>query len=274
MQNNIQIGFIGAGNMARALIGGMLAGQFSPADLHATDPHMDKLAQLRDDFALQIHSENQYIADNCDVIVLAVKPQSMQAVVSQLDLTNKPQQLLISIAAGITTNAISRWAKSSPAIVRAMPNTPALVQAGATGLYANAATSAEQREYAQNILAAVGVTVWLQDETLIDAVTAISGSGPAYFFYFMEILQQAAMDAGLDAQTARQLSLQTAFGAAKLAQQSQYSAAELRRQVTSPGGTTEAALRVMKQEQMATIINNAVQAAQQRARELSEQLEN
>lgn len=274
MLKNVQIGFIGAGNMAQALIGGLLASDTKAQQIHASDPNTDSLHKLSTEHGIHTHQNNRDLVSACDVIVLAVKPQVMHTVIEdlQLDENQIEDKLFISIAAGITTDAITQWGQQKMAIVRAMPNTPALVQAGASGLFANANTSKSQRNHAETIMRAVGITVWLTEEALIDTVTALSGSGPAYFFYFMQALETAAIEAGLDDETARILTLQTAFGAAKLALESPLSPEQLREQVTSPGGTTEQAIMTLNQQQTMAIINKAVKAAQQRAKELAQQL--
>lgn len=268
---NINIGFIGGGNMATALIGGLVASGFATERLYASDPSADR----REAFAQQkIHTtdNNQQLIDRCDVIVLAIKPQVMHRVLSELTFT-RDDQLLLSIAAGIRTSAIHKWVGKELALVRAMPNTPALVQSAATGLYATPRVNRRQHEIAEHILRAVGITLWLDDENKIDAVTAISGSGPAYFFYMMEAMEQAGRALGLDAQTAHLLTVQTAFGAAKLALEVEDSPTHLRERVTSPGGTTEQAISHLQQHKTEQIITDAVMAAERRARELAEQLE-
>ena len=267
--NNSSIGFIGAGNMANALIRGLLAQGIPPQHLMAADIDSDKLQKLKDDCGIQAANSKE-IAAIADVVVLSVKPQVMRDACQQIRPALEERScLMVSIAAGITCQHLQNWLGTQLALVRCMPNTPALVGKGATALYANANVSAAQRELAEAILAAVGLTLWLDDETDMDAVTALSGSGPAYFFLLMEALQDAALEMGLDADTARQLTYQTAIGAAELAASSSASTAELRRQVTSPGGTTEQALNLFEEGGLRELVNNALVAAQRRSRELA-----
>jgi pyrroline-5-carboxylate reductase len=267
--SSLTIGFIGAGNMASALIEGLLATGLAADRLFASDPSPDKRAALQAR-GLHVSSDNEAVLRASDVLILAVKPQVLAAVVGALHpvLASKPV-LLISVAAGVTTQRLADWTPAGQAIVRCMPNTPALVQAGATALYANASTSAAQRGIATAILQAVGLTCWLEDEAQMDAVTALSGSGPAYFFLMLEALEAAAVQLGLPAPLARQLATQTAFGAAKLALGSDVDAAELRRRVTSPGGTTEAALKQFDADHFRHIVARAVAKAAARSAELA-----
>ncbi len=267
------IAFIGAGNMARSLIGGLLNSGYDRQRILATDPNEAARQQLTSTLGIAAYADNCEAAQQADVVVLAVKPQQLQAVCGELaDTVQQYKPLIVSIAAGIRSSDIDRWLGGDMAIVRAMPNTPALVGSGASGLYANAAVSTEQKERAENILRAVGITVWVPKETLLDAVTAVSGSGPAYFFLFMEALSEAGERLGLNAEDARLLTLQTALGAARMAMESEEPFATLREKVTSPGGTTEAALKVFAREGCSEIIDQAAQAAYQRAGELAEQL--
>lgn len=266
---NSNIGFIGAGNMANALIRGLLVQGAGSRQLLAADIDADKLQKLKEDCGIQIASSGE-IAEVADVIVLAVKPQVMKAACQQIEpfLRNR-NCLLVSIAAGITCKHLQSWLGTRRALVRCMPNTPALVARGATALYANNNVTAEQRALAEAIMAAVGIALWVEDEGQIDAVTALSGSGPAYFFLLMEAMQEAAIDLGMDAETARRLTLQTALGAAELADSSSATAAELRRQVTSPGGTTEQALLKFEEGGLRKLVTRALMAAQNRSRELA-----
>lgn len=266
----MNICFIGGGNMATALIGGLLKEGFYARQISVVEINADNRARLQHDFAVRA-VEN--IADGVagsDIIVLAVKPQQLQEVAKQLAALLSGQ-LLISIAAGIRAVDLARWS-GSRAVVRAMPNTPALIQSGMTGLYALPEVSAAQREQAQHILAAVGEILWLQDEAMLDAVTAISGSGPAYVFYFIEALQQAACKLGFNAEEARRLSLATFLGASKLAANSDEDASVLRARVTSKNGTTERALLSMDANRVAEHIVQAARAAADRAREMGDEL--
>jgi pyrroline-5-carboxylate reductase len=255
--------------MANSLIRGLLAKAVPAAQLFATDIDQEKLQLLQQECGIRIGSSAE-IAANADVIILAVKPQVMAAACESLRASiKKPDCLIISIAAGIPIRSMERWLGHERAIVRCMPNTPALVGEGATGLFANARCSAGDITLAGEILSAVGITCWLRNESDIDTVTALSGSGPAYFFLMMEALEKAAVSLGLDASVARQLSIQTALGAGKLAAGSDVAPDELRRRVTSPGGTTEQALLSFQRAGFERIVANAVEAAHQRAAELA-----
>ena len=262
--------FIGGGNMASALIGGLLGKGFAAAQISVVEINADNRAQLQHDFAVRAVASMADGIVGSDIIVLAVKPQQLQAVAQQL-ATVLQGQLLISIAAGIRATDLARWS-GSQAVVRAMPNTPAMIQSGMTGLYALSAVSATQREQAQTILAAVGETLWLQDEAMMDAVTAISGSGPAYVFYFIEALQQAAVELGFNTEDARRLSLATFLGASKLAASSDDEPSVLRARVTSKNGTTERALQSLAANRVSAHIVQAAQAAATRSREMGEQM--
>lgn len=266
----MNICFIGGGNMATALIGGLLGKGFGAQQISVVEINADNRARLQQDFAvLAVDNIAEGVAGS-DIIVFAVKPQQLREVAQQLAPVLKGQ-LLISIAAGIRAVDLARWAGSQN-VVRAMPNTPALIQSGMTGLYALPEVSAAQCEQAQHILAAVGETLWLQDETMLDAVTAISGSGPAYVFYFIEALQQAACKLGFNNEDARRLSLATFLGASKLAAGSDEDAATLRMRVTSKNGTTERALLSMAANQVAEHIAQAAEAAASRSREMGDEL--
>lgn len=267
------ISFIGGGNMARCLIGGLIANGFPANKIRVADPNSEILNSLAAGYSVNIYQDNVAAIKDADVVVLAVKPQQMQSVVRSLGTHWKPECLLISIAAGIRLNAISRWlAHADAAIVRTMPNTPSLVQAGATALFANSHTRHDQRELAEGIMRAVGLAIWLDDEQHMDAVTALSGSGPAYFFLVMEAMESAAKRLGLDENTARMLCLETAFGAAKMALESGDNAATLRQKVTSPGGTTERAIHELQDGGLTGLFENAMVAAALRSRELADQL--
>lgn len=267
--NKSQIAFIGAGNMANSLIRGLLAKAVPASQLFATDIDQEKLQLLQHECGIRIGTSAE-IAANADVIILAVKPQVMAAACESLRAgIKKPDCLIISIAAGIPVSSMESWLGHDRAIVRCMPNTPALVGEGATGLFANTRCSAGDIALAGEILSAVGITCWLRTERDIDTVTALSGSGPAYFFLMMEALEKAAVALGLDADVARQLSIQTALGAGKLAADSDVAPDELRRRVTSPGGTTEQALLSFQRDGFERIVANAVEAAQKRAAELA-----
>lgn len=271
--NNGKIVFIGGGNMARSLIGGLVSDGMPAEQIHVLDTQPNVLKALQQDYKVQIHNDLATAVQSAEVILLAVKPQQMQDVVKALACVWPANALLISIAAGIRLNDLNRWLQQpAAAIIRAMPNTPALVQAGATALFANDAVNDRQCEQAEAILRAVGLAIWLDNETKMDAVTALSGSGPAYFFLVMEAMEKAAIELGLPQETARLLCLETAFGAAKMALESNVSAATLRQQVTSPGGTTERAIHELEDGGLHGLFENALVAAALRARELGDQL--
>lgn len=267
------IAFIGGGNMARSLIGGLISNQFTAENIHVSDANTEALDNLSSRYNVKTFTDNLAAIADADVIILAVKPQQLQSVIRQIAPAWQQDKLLISIAAGIRLNDISRWLDfEGAAIVRAMPNTPSLVQAGATALCANDYVTSAQHELAESMLRAVGLALWISDEKQMDAVTALSGSGPAYFFLVLEALQTAGMELGLPEETARLLALETSFGAAKMALESDESACVLRQRVTSPGGTTERALDVFEQGDLRGLFKQALIAAAQRADELAEQL--
>lgn len=269
-QKPTTITFIGAGNMARSLIIGLLQDKANVL-LRVADPDPQQLDAIRQHWPdVQATQDNAEALQGADVVVLAVKPQVMREVLEPLaDLAQRNRPLVISIAAGIREAALNQWLGGNLPIVRCMPNTPALVQTGATGLVANAQVSQAQRNLAESILRAVGITVWFAEEASIDSVTAVSGSGPAYFFLVMEAMQAAAQNLGMSAEDAQLLVVQTALGAARLALESGEPAAELRRKVTSKGGTTEAALKVLNDGGLPALFEQALQAAAQRSRELA-----
>ena len=272
--SNSKIAFIGGGNMARSLIGGLVATGMSNKDISVSEPKADLREKLTKDFGVNALEENASAVMGADVVVLAVKPQILQEVLIPLgNLIAETRPLLISVAAGVTSSSIERWVGGHPALIRVMPNTPALIGAGISALYANSNVSDDQRGLAEKIMAAVGKTVWIKEETLMDAVTAVSGSGPAYFFYVMQAIHDAAVREGLDAQTARLLSLETALGAARLAIESTEDPGSLQKQVTSPGGTTEAAIRVLNESRVGDALQQAVSAARARGGELAKLLD-
>ena len=262
--------FIGGGNMATALIGGLLKRDFTAAQLRVVEIDADNRAKLHQAFGVHATAELAAGAAGSDIIVLAVKPQQLREVARQL-APLLSGQLLVSIAAGIRAADLARWLGTQN-VVRAMPNTPALIRSGMTGLYALPAVGKAQREQAQSILAAVGEILWVQHEDMLDAVTAISGSGPAYVFYFIEAMQQAARELGFNAEDARRLSLATFLGASKLAAGSAEDAGVLCARVTSKNGTTERALLSLASNRVAAHIAQAVKAAAERSREMGDEL--
>ena len=265
----MRILFIGGGNMATALIGGLLQQGFKPGDLRAVEVAEEARRRLQQHFGVSaIAALDGEIAE--DVVLLAVKPQQMRVVAKALRASLRGQ-LVISIAAGIRTADLARWLGGHARIVRVMPNTPALIRSGVSGLFAAAAVNQADRDSAQSVLGAVGGVVWVRNESDIDVVTAISGSGPAYIFYFIEALEQAAVDLGLNDAQAHQLAVQTFVGAAKLAAGSDDPAAVLRARVTSKAGTTEAALKSMEASGIKRKIVEAVHAAARRSREIGDE---
>ncbi|MFT6463988.1 pyrroline-5-carboxylate reductase [Halopseudomonas sp.] len=266
------IGFIGAGNMATSLIGGMLQQNIKASQILASDRTAEQVERLGKQFGIRTSTNNDLLAAECDVLVLAVKPQVMQAVCRALSAQRKPGQLIISIAAGISCASLEKWLGEGSAIVRCMPNTPSLRRQGVSGLFANAQVSDTQKQQTEAILNAVGISLWLEREELIDAVTAVSGSGPAYFFYMMEAMTAAGEQLGLPRDTAERLTLFTALGAADMAVHSDVDAAELRRRVCSPGGTTERAINSFAEDDLPAIVARAMQAAAARAAEMTKEL--
>ncbi|WP_458376949.1 pyrroline-5-carboxylate reductase [Pseudomonas fluorescens] len=269
--SNTRIAFIGAGNMAASLIGGLRAKGLDAAQLRASDPGAETRAKVNAEHGIDVFADNADAIQGADVIVLAVKPQAMKAVCEALRPSLKPNQLVVSIAAGITCASMNNWLGAQP-IVRCMPNTPALLRQGVSGLFATAEVTAEQRQQAQELLSAVGIAVWLNEEQQLDAVTAVSGSGPAYFFLLIEAMTAAGVKLGLPADIAAQLTLQTALGAAHMAVASDVDAAELRRRVTSPAGTTEAAIKSFQAGGFEALVEKALGAAAHRSAEMAEQL--
>jgi pyrroline-5-carboxylate reductase len=274
---NVAMGvlFIGGGNMADALIGGLLKSGFAPAQLRAVEVDGAARRRLSEKYRIECVAEARGAARPGDVVVFAVKPQQMRDAARYSGL--KPNaNLVVSIAAGITLESLSRWLGgpngSYARIVRAMPNTPALIGAGVAGLCAMPAVTEAERRQAEAILGAVGATVWIPEESLMDAVTAVSGSGPAYVFWFVEQLAAAGVHLGLSKETAQKLAMETVLGAAKLAAQSPDSPTTLRERVTSKGGTTEAALRAFEEQKLAERFLRAVEAARDRGAELGAQL--
>lgn len=270
MQSSLRIAFIGGGNMAGALISGLAKQLTSPTQIYVIDVNPVNLQHLTDRYGVSTSGVMDAQLLDIDVIVLAVKPQQLQAVAASLS-SFMNTQLILSVAAGIRAADLSRWLGGHSKIVRAMPNTPAMIGLGMTGLYAMDAVISEERELAETIMQAVGESLWVDNESMIDAVTAVSGSGPAYVFYFIEAMQEAAMQLGFDAVQARQLALATFNGAAQLAKQSEEPVSILRERVTSKGGTTYAALCSMDDSSVKAAIHQAVRAAAQRGKELGDE---
>ena len=271
--NEAVIGFIGAGNMGHSLIGGLITDGYDPKKIWAADLHPDKLKALDNLSPIHTTTDNQAVVNAADVVILAIKPQSIQDVVVTLaPLLQKKRPLLLSVAAGISVAHLQKWIGQSLPIVRCMPNTPAIIGCGATGLFANSFVTDDQKSQAESILRAVGLTVWVANESLMDTITALSGSGPAYFFYMMEALEESAVALGLPKEIARILTLQTAFGSAKMALESAQDCTELRHRVTSKGGTTEQGILALEQGHFKDLFNKALAAAKRRAEELAASL--
>jgi len=261
--------FIGAGNMASAMIQGLIRAGINSAQINVADPLADARARLAE-LGVATFSDNNEAVEGAQAVVLAVKPQIARQVVQSISAL-KPEQLLVSIAAGINLTSLAQWTSPQQAIVRCMPNTPALLGAGVSGLYANSYCDESQRALAERLLRSAGTTLWVPAESDLDAVTAVSGSGPAYFFLLMEAMIDAGVGLGLDRASATELTLQTAYGAALMAQQENTNPAQLRQNVTSPGGTTAAALDVMLNADMPGTIRTALQAAQKRAIDMAQE---
>jgi len=268
-----RVTFIGAGNMAGAIIGGMIDNGFSPSAITATSPSDAFLAPIHERYGIHTNTDNAAAVSQADVVVLAVKPQVMREVCEGMaSVIQRRRPLIISVAAGLPAETLSRWLGGDLPVVRCMPNTPSLVGAGASGLFANAQVSDEQRRLATELMEAVGLVEWVDDEALLEAVTAVSGSAPAYFFLMFEAMEEAGVKLGLPAETARRLAMQTAFGAAKMAMASDKPPAELKRNVMSPGGTTERAIEHLEEAGLRRTMAEAMDACAARAREMADEL--
>ncbi len=269
------IGFIGGGNMAGSLIGGLISAGFSASNITVAEPDEIRRQKLSQQFNVYTSAENNATL-NCEIIILAVKPQLLKMVCQQLDSSKVSESLFISIAAGVKSTDINRWLNNNQnnnhAIVRCMPNTPALLQCGVSGLFSNELVTDKQKQQAEQIMQAVGIVIWVDNEEQLNAVTAVSGSGPAYFFLMMEAMQQAGEKLGLATDIAQQLVLQTALGAARMATESDLSPAELRQKVTSKGGTTEQAILSFQSADFQQIVLNALEAARNRSISLADEL--
>ena len=270
MHNIRRLAFIGGGNMAAALIGGLTKRGLAAGRIVVADPSAQQLERLVADYGIAAAADNASAATDAEVVILAVKPQQMRSVAVELaPYLAKSKPLVVSIAAGIPHAALARWFGAQVPVVRTMPNRPAFNGFGATGLYAPPSVGAAHRALAEALMAAVSATVWVDHESQMDTVTALSGSGPAYFFLFMEALEAAAHERGLPNDVAHKLTLETAFGAAQMARQSNEPLSTLREQVTSKGGTTAAALAVLDAAGLRAIVAHAVAAADRRSAELS-----
>lgn len=271
--HNKTLSFIGAGHMAEAIIAGLINNGHAPDRIIATARRETTLTPLQERYGIQVSTDNCDAIARADVVVLAVKPQVMKDVCAQVaDIVDKQQPLILSVAAGLTCDTLSRWLGGYNAIIRAMPNTPSLVGTGACGLYATAAVSAEQRSLASDLMSAVGITEWVDEERLLSTVTAIAGSAPAYFFYLMEALEKAAAEQGMPLESARRLIIQTALGSARMCDASEDSPEEFKKRVMSPNGTTERAIFHFQDNGFEQLVKDAAQACFNRAEELGESL--
>ncbi|MGB2045547.1 MAG: pyrroline-5-carboxylate reductase [Porticoccaceae bacterium] len=264
-----KIVFIGGGNMASCLIGGMLANGIAREQILVSEPGTDARQKLSQLHGIETTADNRAAAAQATLLVLAVKPQIMAAVTKELATALAHKPAVVSIAAGIPLAALENWLGTEIALVRAMPNTPALVKSGATGLFANALLSEQQKQLVDQLFESVGYACWVEREALIDAVIAVSGSGPAYFFLVLEAMQKIGQELGLSKQTAEALSLHTAMGASRMALESDATAAELRQQVTSPGGTTQSAINSFEQQGLENTFRQAMTSAVDRAEQMS-----
>ncbi|MGB0133108.1 pyrroline-5-carboxylate reductase [Dokdonella sp.] len=268
------IAFVGGGNMARSLIGAMINGGTQASAIAVAEPNEEVRTKLAEDFGVAVFADGVEAVGSADLVMLSVKPQVMRKVCESLaPVLAKRRPLIVSVAAGLRIGQIDRWLGGGFPIVRCMPNTPALIGAGATGMMANPAVSDAGRVQAASILAAAGTMVWVEDEDLMDTVTGISGSGPAYFFLMIEALEDAAVAQGMPRETARTLAIQTCLGAARMASEDAEPPARLRERVTSPGGTTQAALNTFIDGGLRELVASAVAAATRRGREMSSELD-
>jgi pyrroline-5-carboxylate reductase len=267
-----QLAFIGAGNMASCIVAGLSA-QAPWADISIADHNPEKLAYLAQTYGVKPATTNQLAVASADVVILSVKPQAMKVACLEIrDAVQRRRPLIVTVAAGVETAQVSAWLGGNVSVIRAMPNIPAQVQQGMTGLYAADSVSAADKAVASQIFAAVGASIWVPNEHDMHAITAVSGSGPAYFFMFMEAMHQAAVSMGLDSQSAMQLVTQTALGAATMAQSGDLSPAALRQQVTSPKGTTEQAIISFEHDGLRTMVQQAMIACAKRSESIAEEL--
>ncbi len=272
MSTQPTLAFIGAGNMSRAIIGGLISNQFPAENIWATGTQLEKLDDLKQQ-GLHTTIDNNAAVAAADIVILAVKPQILKAVAMDMaPAVQQHQPLIVSVAAGIMCDSMDKWLGGNLAIVRCMPNTPALVKQGASGLYANSLVTEAQRNQTEQIMQATGIALWVDTETQLNAVTAVSGSGPAYYFLMMEAMVAAGEKLGLSREISKQLTIQTALGAAEIARQSDVEPAELRRRVSSPKGTTEQAILTFIDQGLPEIIANGMQACSDRAEALAEEL--
>ena len=273
MSTSPTISFIGAGNMASAIIGGMLDNGFNAENIWVSAPDDQHLQAIRKRFGVSITTDNRYCAEQADMVVLAVKPQVMADVCRGIaPVVQNTRPLMVSIAAGLEATTLDHWLGGGLPLVRVMPNTPSLVGKGAAGLFANDQVSEEQKAVVESVFTSIGSALWVDQEALLHGVTALSGSGPAYFFLMLEALEDAATVAGIEPGTARELAIQTMAGAAEMAARSEHDPAQLKRNVMSPGGTTERAVNTFEQGGLRNLVTQAYQAAYQRSKEMAKEL--
>lgn len=273
MSTSPTISFIGAGNMARAIIGGMLDSGFKAANIWVSAPDDNHLQSIRKQFGVSVTTDNRYCAQQADMVVLAVKPQVMADVCSDIaPVVQNTRPLMVSIAAGLEASTLDEWLGGGLPLVRVMPNTPSLVGKGAAGLYANDQVKDKQKAMVESVFNSIGSALWVDDESLLHAVTALSGSGPAYFFLMLEALEEAATEAGIASETARALAIQTMAGAAEMAGRSEHDPGQLKRNVMSPGGTTEQAIRTFEEGGLRDLVKKAYSAAYKRSGEMAKEL--
>lgn len=270
---NKTIAFIGTGNMASSIIGGLIQNGWPAANVIGTGRRQEKLDKLKERFGIEVTTDNHQALKTADVVVLGVKPRGVQALLKDIAPSlDSNKHLLISLAAGITMNSLEQWTGPRFAIIRSMPNTPSLLQEGVTGLIANEPVTEEQKSLTDAIFSATGMAHWVTNEAMIDSITAVSGSGPAYFFLFMEAMKQTGVELGFDEETAERLTVQTALGAARMAKEENVDIAELRRRVTSPNGTTEQAIKTFQQGDLQGLVEKSMKAAVKRAQEMAREL--
>lgn len=275
MSTSPTISFIGAGNMASAIIGGMLDSGFKAANIWVSAPDDNHLQSIRKQFGVSVTTDNRYCAEQADMVVLAVKPQVMASVCSDIaPVVQNTRPLMVSIAAGLEASTLDEWLGGGLPLVRVMPNTPSLVGKGAAGLYANDQVKEKQKTMVESVFNSIGSALWVDDESLLHAVTALSGSGPAYFFLMLEALEEAATDAGIAGETARALAIQTMAGAAEMAGRSEHDPGQLKRNVMSPGGTTEQAIQTFEEGGLRDLVKKAYSAAYKRSGEMAKELAN
>lgn len=274
MQSKLVIGFIGSGNMANAIIQGLVDNNYNKNNIKISDIDKSLLEKRKQQFGVDTYNENKDICSNCDVVILAVKPQILNTICTEIKHHIKKDNLIISIAAGVSVDSIYRWLDKKHALIRAMPNTPILVKQGVTGLFANNLVSTEQKELIASLLSNISYCFWVEKEETIDAVTAISGSGPAYFLLMMQAITKAATSIGIEENIAKEITTRTILGTSIMADNSNKDLQQLRFDITSKKGTTEAAIDYLQNKNFENIINTAIKIAFNRAKELKSEMDN